>query len=135
METKSLNSADIFQNRIFRYLKDYFPHLFENEEEVKQMIIDRAENAKQAYSKAIRNGQNHIEAMEEANEILHADLEFSPIEYIQELFEEKKNKFLSIEQVIPIYQKTKPIFDKYGKDIEGTEGEENLIEELMPYIN
>ena len=75
-----------------------------------------------------------IEAMEYANKILHADLEFSPISYLQKVYENKTGKILSDEQAVSIYKNTKPIFDKYGKDIEGSDEECLLIEELTPLL-
>ena len=134
MKEKKLDMANIYQHQIFRYLKDYFPHLFDNREEVTEMIIDRADKANEAYLQASREGKNHIEASEIANQVLHADLEFSPISYLRELWEEKKGDELSNEQAIAIYRKTKPVFEKYGRDIEGAEDEWLLVDELIPYL-
>lgn len=134
MDTLQHNQFDIFRGRIYQYLKDYFPHLFENLQDVEDMVSSRTLKAQTAYSKCINQGENHIEAMEYANKILHADLEFSPISYLQKVYENKTGKILSDEQAVSIYKNTKPIFDKYGKDIEGSDEECLLIEELTPLL-
>lgn len=134
MSVNKLREFDSFQRQIFNYIKDYHPHLMENKEELEEIIIRRANNAEEAYIKSIKNGDPHYEAQSEANAILHEGLEFSPIEYIKILYEENHKKEITNATAIEIYNKTKDIFFKYGQDFEGTELEENLIEELIPFM-
>lgn len=133
MDTNKLNAADNFQREIYAYIKDCHPHLLEDEE-TSQLIIDKANQAQETYSNAIAAGKPHHMAMEDANIVLYADLEFSPISYLQELYEGNKGEVLDNERAIDIYRQTKPIFDKYGKDIEGSENEFMLINELTPFL-
>lgn len=134
MENK-LELGNCFQKKIYEYLKEYHPYLFLPPEDAVSIIIDRAKKAEHIYSSEIKKGKNHIDAMEEANLALHQDLGFSPTAYLQALYEEHTGKTLDENKTIKIYLQTKQIFDKYGKDIEGSDKEPKLINELIHYFN
>ena len=134
MENK-LELGNCFQKEIYEYLKEYHPYLFLNIEEAEKIIIDRATKAEHIYSNEIKEGKNHIDAMNDANLVLHEDLEFSPTTYLQSLYEEHTGKILDENKTIKIYIQTKHIFDKYGKDIEGNDKEPVLINELIQHFN
>ncbi|MBW8323701.1 MAG: DUF1896 domain-containing protein [Prolixibacteraceae bacterium] len=131
-----LNTADVFQNRIFKYILDYHPYLLEDREVAKEIIITRANLARESYKKASLDGKPHYMAMEEANTILHAGLEFSPISFLQEIYKSATHgEDLDDKKAVEIYKKTKDIFEKFGNDVEGTDQEDLLVNELIPFLN
>jgi hypothetical protein len=134
MNNTKLNPLSYYQARIYNYIKDYHPYLLDNRKEAEEIIITRARDASEAFQKAVMEGKNGSEAAEIANEVLHADLEFSPISYLQELYEEKIGQPLDDRKACEIYRETKEIFDRYGRDIEGSDEENDMISELVPFL-
>jgi len=113
METNKVNISDQFQQQVFNYIKDHHPELLGNKEKLMEIIVEKANRAQISYSEAIREGATHFEAMEDANKMLHAGLEFSPIEYIQETFSQKGTE-ISEADAIKVYQKEKKFIDQQG---------------------
>ncbi|MDR1368818.1 MAG: DUF1896 domain-containing protein [Dysgonamonadaceae bacterium] len=134
MSKAKFNTLNVLQQQLFHYIKDYHPYLLENRDEAEEIIVTRAEMAQDAFSDAIMAGRNGLEASEIANEVLHAGLEFSPISYLQELYETRTGKYLHDEPACAVYRKTKEIFDRYGGDVEGSDKEDDLINELVPFL-
>jgi hypothetical protein len=133
MDTE-LNPLNVSQQQIFKYLKDYHPNLFEDREEVNEIIISQANAAQQAFKDAIMQGKNGYEASEAANYALHNGYEFSPISYLQELYESKTGQYLEDDKACEILKHTREIFMRYGSDVEGSDEEANLIQELVPFF-
>lgn len=134
MDTNKLSVLDKYQKRIFDYIRDYHPQIFIDKEELKRTVISRANSAQEAYTKAIQRGANDVEARYEANQVLHTFLEFSPCAFIKGFYEELYDDIIDNEQALEIYQKTEDIFEKYSDDVEGTDEEDNLREELKPFM-
>lgn len=134
MDTSKLNIGDAYQKQIYDYIRDYHPQLFLDEDEMVQIVIDRANSAQEAFTKETLRGGNYLEAKYEANQALHAGLVFSPCSYIKEFYEELHNDIIENEQAVEIWLETKDIFPKYGEDFEGTDAEDNLREELEPFM-
>ena len=131
MKNSGLNILNSFQRQIFNYIKDYHPYILEDRKIAVEMIIKRADKAQEAYSNSIKEGRLHYWAMKEANEALHAGLEFSPISYLKEFYEEATDITINDKEAIEMYKKTTHIFNEYGNDIEGSDKEEELREELI----
>ncbi|MDF9829330.1 DUF1896 family protein [Parabacteroides sp. PF5-6] len=129
-----LQRANVYQQEIYQYLEDYFPNLFENKEEVNEIIVTRAQAAKAAFEKADNDGYSTLEALEKANEALHQGFEFSPIAYIKTFYEEIKDEVLDNDHACKILKKAVGLFHQYGVDFEGTEKEYELRDELALYI-
>ena len=134
MDTNKLSVLDKYQKRIFDYIRDYHPQIFIDKEELKRTVISRANSAQEAYTKAILRGENDVEARYEANQVLHAFLEFSPCAYIKEFYEELHHEEIDDEQAVLIWQKTEDIFENYGMDVEGSDAEDRLRDELLPFM-
>lgn len=134
MNSNGLSILNAYQRRIFEYIRDYHPHLMKNKNLLKRMIISRANAADEVYRREVSNGTPSYIASYDANEVLHAGLEFSAISYLKELYEDKKDEIIENKKAIAIYKKTKSIFDIYGAEIEGDEREMEMIERLMPYL-
>ena len=131
MENSGLNSLNSFQRQIFNYIKDYHPHLMVDEKELENLVVIKAKHAQETYSNSIREGNPHYIAMEEANEALHAGLEFSPISYLKDYCEEATDIIINDTEAVKMYKKTTHIFNEYGNDIEGSDKEDELREELV----
>ena len=69
------NKQDIsyFRLSLVQFLNESFPLLSFDD----NFISSRSDAASQAYEQAVRNGYNHIEAQEYANEVLFRDLHYS----------------------------------------------------------
>ena len=132
--TTKLNPANSYQREIFDYIRDYHPQLFLDMESLEKLIILKAVNAKKAYEDALNRGENDVEARYVANQVLHAFLEFSPCSYIKEFYEELHNEEIDDGQAVSIWQKTEDIFENYGMDVEGSDAEERLRDELLPFM-
>ena len=61
-------------------------------------------------------------------------LEFSPCAYIKEFYEELHHEEIDDEQAVSIWQKTEDIFENYGMDVEGSDAEDRLRDELLPFM-
>ncbi|MDH6358908.1 DUF1896 family protein [Parabacteroides sp. PF5-9] len=131
---EGLDKANVFQQEIYSYLKDYFPNLFEDIDEVNEIIVTRAKAAKAAFEKADNEGYSTLEALEKANEALHQGFEFSPIAYIKTFYEEVKDEIIDNDEACKILKKAGDLFWRYGADFEGTEEEYELRNELMAFI-
>lgn len=129
-----LQKANVYQQEIYQYLVDYFPNLFEDRDEVNEIIVTRAQAANAAFEKADNEGCSTLEAMERANEVLHQGFEFSPIAYIKTFYEEVKDEILDNDQACKILKRTGDLFHRYGVDFEGTAEEFELRNELTLYI-
>jgi len=129
-----MESTNLFQQKLYIFLREYHPYLFINDE-VKDIIINRAKRAENKYIDEIKKGKNDIEAMEAATYELYQDLEFSPISYLENLYEELTGEILDKTKAIDLYMQTKEIFAEYGKDVEGSENEAEFKKELTYYIN
>jgi hypothetical protein len=131
-----LDRLNGFQTTIYEYIHAYHPYMLEDEEELKEVIIIRAENAKKAYLDAEERGESPLECEHTASQALHAGLEFSPVTYLNELCYNVYGYDLSNDEACAIYlnREVKDIFSKYGTEIEGDPREMELIEELKPFI-
>lgn len=134
MYTSQLNLTNSYQREIFDYIRDYHPQLFLDMKSLEELIILKAVNAKKAYEDALNRGENDVEARYIANQVLHAFLEFSPCAFIKGFYEELYDDIIDNEQALEIYKKTEDIFEKYSDDVEGTDEEDNLREELRPFM-
>lgn len=134
MNTSQLNLTNSYQRRIYDYIRDYHPQIFIDKKELEETVISSASSAQSAYDSAIKRGENPVEAGYVANQVLHCFLEFSPCAFIKGFYEELYDDIIDNEQALEIYQKTEDIFEKYSDDVEGTEEEDNLREELKPFM-
>lgn len=114
---KKLNLLDSFQRNLFSYLNNYQPQMLKDDE-VREFIVQRANSAHSAYLQRSLRGEPHYLAMEEANTVLHEGLEFSPVSFIQESYEEKKKEALDVEKALDIYYKAKGLFAQCCGDFE-----------------
>lgn len=75
-----------FRLNMLSYLRDSHPELANNH----SFVSGRGDMAAEAYSEAIKNGSDHIQAAEIANETLFEGLYFSPYNLIVEIL---RNEF------------------------------------------
>ena len=75
-----------FRLNMLSYLRDSHPELANNH----SFVSGRGDMAAEAYSEAIKNGSDHIQAAEIANETLFKGLHFSPYNLIVEIL---RNEF------------------------------------------
>ena len=75
-----------FRLNMLSYLRDSHPELANNH----SFVSGRGDMAAEAYSEAIKNGSDHIQAAEIANETLFKGLHFSPHYLIVEIL---RNEF------------------------------------------
>jgi hypothetical protein len=131
-----LDNYNLWQRIIYDYIEAYHPYMAENMDELKEMIILRAEIAEKVYKDASFRGETPYECHRLALEELHAGLEFSPISYLKELCFDKHGYDLTNVEACDIYrnQEVKDIFEKYGTNIEGDYREMELIKELIPFL-
>ena len=114
----------------------YHPYIQEDEQDMIDFIVMRAEKAYKAFLSASDEGKNGYECQQESDEVLFAGLRFSPITYLIEVCTDLHGYEMEKDEACDIYrnQKVRDIFDKYGDDIEGDYKEYLLIEELTPYL-
>lgn len=102
-----------FRLSLLSYLKDSHPHLANNS----AFIAARGDAAAETYSTAVKNGQAHDQAGEIANEVLYADLLFSPYRTIVKIlwneFEKDVTPMLAEGVAIGLLPKLNGVFDKY----------------------
>ena len=130
---KKINPLDFFQQRLYAYLKDYQPQKLKDED-VKEFIILRAEAAQDAYSESTLRGAPHYGAMAEANAVLMEGLEFSPVSFIQEVYEEVKRDILDDDKALDIYYKAKDLFENCNGEFEEVEEEVRLKEQIACFL-
>jgi hypothetical protein len=108
----------------------------DNQQDMIDFIVMRADNADKAYVQASDDGKNGLECEDAGYDALFAGLEFSPFFYLIETCVDLYGYEMTKEEALEIYryQEVKDIFDKYGNDIEGDDKEYQLIEELTPYL-
>jgi hypothetical protein len=103
-----------FRLSLLSYLKDSHPHLANDT----ALIAARGDAAAEAYSTAIKNGQNHDQAGEIANEILYSGLLFSPyrtvIRTLWDEFEKEVTPVLAEGVAMKLLPELNGVFDKYG---------------------
>ena len=133
-----ISPTDGYQLRLHSYLQQYHPYMFTKEQ--KQSTIDfiilRAAEAAKAYKNAWDNEGTPIECDWEANEVLHAGFEFSPITYLTEICRNATGYEMTTEESCEIYgnPQVKEILDRYGTDIEGDDREHLCVAELAPFF-
>jgi hypothetical protein len=132
-----LDPLDGYQQRIYRYIKDYHPYILDNREEAEDLIIMRAENASNAYKEASDSGANPYDCEQAAMQTLHAGLEFSPVTYLIEACMNGTGYEMATDEACEIYRNpvVREIFERYGTEIEGDPREEWLVLELKPYFS
>lgn len=133
MEEK-LSVLNIFQRELFSYLNDFQPQMLEDEEELKKIILARSEMANDAYLVSIKNNIPYIEAMGEARAVLMDGLEFSPVSFIKEVYEETKGEILDNASALAIYHKSKQLFDECSGEFEDANEELDLKAKLAIYF-
>lgn len=87
-----------FRLNLLSYLRDSHPELANNH----SFVSGRGEMAAEAYSEAIKNGSDHIQAAEIANETLFEGLYFSPYNLIVEIL---RNEFFDEVSESEIHEK------------------------------
>ncbi|MDH6343752.1 hypothetical protein M2480_002917 [Parabacteroides sp. PFB2-12] len=128
-----LNLLDFFQKRLFSYLNDYQPQMLKDDD-VREFIVKRANLAHSAYLQSSSRGEPHYLAMEEANVVLYEGLEFSPVSFIQETYEEEKRGILDTDKALDIYYKAKGLFAQCSGNFEEVEDEVKLKERLVCFF-
>lgn len=102
-----------FRLSLLSYLMDSHPHLANDT----AFIAARGDAAAEAYSTAIKSGQNHDQAGETANEVLYSGLLFSPYRTIVRIlwneFEKEVTPVLAEGVAMGLLPKLNEIFDKY----------------------
>jgi len=102
-----------FRLSLLSYLKDSHPHLSDDT----AFVAARGAAAAEAYSKAIKNGQNHDQSGETANEVLYAGLLFSPyrtvIRILWDEFEKEVTPALAEGVAIGLLPNLTEVFGKY----------------------
>lgn len=129
-----LNLLDFFQKRLFSYLNDYQPQMLKDDD-IKEFVVKRTNSAHSAYLQSSSRGEPHCLAMEDANEVLYEGLEFSPVSFIQETYEEKKKEILSADKALDIYYKAKSLFAQCSGGFEYVEDEVKLKERLVGFFD
>lgn len=87
-----------FRLNLLSYLRDSHPELANNH----SFVSGRGDMAAEAYSEAIKNGSDHIQAAEIANETLFKGLHFSPYNLIVEIL---RNEFFDEVSESEIHEK------------------------------
>lgn len=102
-----------FRLSFLSFLRDSHPNLAIDT----NLIASRGDAAAEAYSAAIKNGQSHDQASEEANEVLYSGLLFSPyrivVQILWEEFGKGANPALIEEAAIEVLPELKDVFSKY----------------------
>jgi len=99
-------------------------------------VEERADTAAETYSNAVKNGQTHIEAEEQASEVLFKGLHFSPYNTLVQILwnefsaeiPEERTKVIAL-QILPLCSE---VLDKYAlsDDFESTAQYDKLYTEL-----
>jgi len=131
-----LTPHNAIQQVLLQYILDYHPYMKENEQDMIDFIVMRAENAYQSFLKASSEGKNGYECQQESDNTLFAGLHFSPITYLIEVGMDNFNYEMEKEEAVGVYKnpKVREIFGNYGEEIEGDPKEHLLIQELLPYL-
>lgn len=125
-----------FRLSFLSFLRDSHPNLVTDT----NLISTRGDVAAEAYSAAIKNGQNHDQAAEEANEVLYSGLLFSPYRTIVEIlwneFEKEVTPALAEGAAIGLLPELKEVFARYelSDDFETTPEYDRLYTELTGAI-
>lgn len=102
-----------FRLSLLSYLKNSHPYLANDT----AFFAARGDAAAEAYSTAIKSGQNHDQAGETANEVLYAGLLFSPYQTVIRIllneFEKEVTPILAEEMAMELLPKLDRVFDKY----------------------
>ncbi len=131
-----LNPLNTFQSELYQYITLYHPFMLNNEG-LSDFIVNRSDAAKETYIKAIKNNKNEIEASEEANKVLFANLEFSPTEFIKEYVNYTFSIEIDTDKSLEIYNGISDIFSPFLglDDIEGTQVEQTLYDKMDLHID
>ena len=125
-----------FQLRLFAFLEESHPDKIND----RQFIRQRSELAAQAYSEAIQNGQNNIEARQLANAELFRGLHFSKYDILFEILSEEFTDIASDEKIhqygLELLPLCEDVFAKYslGDGFTDTPEYEKLYTELTGKI-
>lgn len=125
-----------FRLSLLSFLRDSHPNLANDT----KLVASRGDAAAEAYSAAIKNGQNHDQAAEAANEVLYAGLLFSPYRTIVKIlwneFEKEVTPSLAEGATIGLLPELKEIFAKYelSDDFDATPEYDQLYTELTGAI-
>jgi|GEM_PF-5365544 len=132
-----LTPSNAFEQLLFRYIRDYHPYMEDNQQEMIDFIVMRAEAAEKAHNEAFMNGESGYQSEVTANGVLYAGLHFSPITYLIEIGEDLHGYEMTKPEACEVYRipEVKALFEKYGQEIEGDPREPYLIEELKPFLN
>jgi hypothetical protein len=132
-----LDPLDGYQQRIYRYIKDYHPYMLDNRKEAEEVVVMRAEEAFNAYKKASDSGASPYDCERTAMQALHAGLEFSPVMYLIEACMNSTGYEMENDEACAIYRNpaVRKLFERYGTEIEGDPREERLVSELKPYFS
>lgn len=102
-----------FKLSLLHFLYESHPELTEDT----NFLNTRGNNAAEAYSQAIRNGNSHLEAEELANEVLYHGLHFSKHDTIVTIiwneFPEAIPMGVAKDFAIKFQSSVEPIFEKY----------------------
>lgn len=111
-----LEPAEIsyFRLNLLSYLRDSHPDKAND----LSFIAGRGDMAAEAYSDAVKNGFDHIQAAEIANELLFKGLHFSPINTLVEIlwneFADKIPYDIAQEKAKQLLPECKQVFSKYN---------------------
>jgi hypothetical protein len=132
-----LDPLDGYQQRIYRYIRDYHLYILDNREDAEDIIVMRAENAFKAYKEASDNGASPYDCEQAALQALYAGLEFSPVTCLIEACMNSTGYEMENDEACEIYRNpaVQEIFERYGTEIEGDPREELLVAELAPYFS
>lgn len=123
-----LQELSYFRLSLLSYLRDNHPLLAAD----KTFIATRGDAAAETYSIAIKSGKSHDQAGELANEVLYADLLFSPYRTVVNIlwneFEEVVNPAMAEGLAMELLPKLNSVFKKYRlSDNFDTTPEYNLL--------
>lgn len=124
-----------FGTALLAFLRESHPQLSND----KELILSWSESAAETYERAIREGNNVMEALALANAVLYDGLRFSRYDTIFEVVSEwfpeiqPKQRTAFCLKMLPVCG---PIFDKYnpGDDYESNPSYQNLLTELAGTI-
>jgi DNA anti-recombination protein RmuC len=125
-----------FRLSLLSFLRDSHPNLTTDT----NLIASRGDAAAEAYSSAIKNGQSHDQASEEANEVLYSGLLFSSYRTVVQIlwkeFGKEANPAVIEEAAVELLPELKEVFSKYelSDNFETTEEYDQLYTELTGAI-
>lgn len=136
--TSNLEPAEMsyFRLNLLSYLRDSHPDKAND----LSFIAGRGDMAAEAYSDAIKNGLDHIQAAEIANEVLFRGLHFSPLNTIVEIlwneFFDEVSPGIAQEKAKELMPECQAVFAKYNlnDDFAETTEYQSLHTELVGTI-